>query len=181
MVAPSDDATDGLDPFKIAGVSISGWVPSTKAPPGSVPRHPHTTRQEERLAIWLEFYGRVKWFQRGDVSPRFVQLQRMVTPLKTPYAIQYEYEGVLHDYWPDYIGPLVMGGLFIAEAGLTDDKSRARAQAKARAARRLAHMMGRYYWIGTEDTIVDQHYWNFLMLLGRRDIFTSPPSPMTPM
>ncbi len=56
MVAPSDDATDGLDPFKIAGAIISGWIPSIKAV-RPCPFNTLNTLYEERLWLWLEYHN----------------------------------------------------------------------------------------------------------------------------
>jgi hypothetical protein len=42
------------------------------------------------------------------------------------------------DYLPDVVGTLTNGRLFIAEAGLEDEKREARQQAKAEGARKLA-------------------------------------------
>ncbi|HEY6408493.1 MAG TPA: hypothetical protein VIY29_13585 [Ktedonobacteraceae bacterium] len=49
----------------------------------------------------------------------------------------YVFEGKPHDYLPDVVGTLSDGRLFIAEAGLEDEKREARQQAKAEVARRL--------------------------------------------
>jgi hypothetical protein len=50
MVAP---AVEGIDLFKIAGRSISGWIPSLKM--GAAVRQPFCSQIEERLRRWLEF------------------------------------------------------------------------------------------------------------------------------
>jgi hypothetical protein len=50
MVAPE---VQGIDLFKIAGRSISGWIPSLKT--GSTVRQPFCSQIEERLRRWLEF------------------------------------------------------------------------------------------------------------------------------
>jgi hypothetical protein len=50
MVAP---AVEGIDLFKIAGRSISGWIPSLKT--GAAVRHPFCSQIEERLRLRLEF------------------------------------------------------------------------------------------------------------------------------
>ena len=59
-------------------------------------------------------------------------------------------EGKPHDYLPDVVGTITNGKLFIAEAGMEDDKRQDRNLAKAEAARRLARTQRRVYWIGTE-------------------------------
>ena len=50
MVAP---AVDGIDLFKIAGRSISGWIPSLKAGTVSPVRQPFCSQLEERLFCGL--------------------------------------------------------------------------------------------------------------------------------
>src|SRR5215471_6973842 len=51
MVAP---AVEGIDLFKIAGRSISGWIPSLKT--GAVVRQPFCSQLEEPLLMWLEYH-----------------------------------------------------------------------------------------------------------------------------
>jgi len=51
MVVP---AVEGIDLFKIAGRSISGWIPSLKT--GSTVRQPFCSQLEERLLMWLEYH-----------------------------------------------------------------------------------------------------------------------------
>jgi len=51
MVTP---AVDGIDLFKIAGRSISGWIPSFKMGAVSPLRQPFCSQLEERLLMWLE-------------------------------------------------------------------------------------------------------------------------------
>ena len=46
--------TPGLDIFKIAGQSISGFLPSWKTGDHRQIRQPFTTQLEERLALYLE-------------------------------------------------------------------------------------------------------------------------------
>ena len=51
MVTP---AVEGIDLFKIAGRSISGWIPSLKT--GTAVRQPFCSQLEERLLLWLEYH-----------------------------------------------------------------------------------------------------------------------------
>ena len=44
------------------------------------------------------------------------------TPKHVPFAISYAFAGKPHDYLPDVVGILTNGKLFIAEAGMEDDK-----------------------------------------------------------
>ncbi len=48
MVAP---AKDGIDLFKIANRSLSGWIPSFKAGTDSPVRQPFCSQLEERLLL----------------------------------------------------------------------------------------------------------------------------------
>ena len=66
MVAP---AVEGIDLFKIAGRSISGWIPSLKT--GAAVRQPFCSQIEERLMLWLEYHSQVKSYSRGDIGPQF--------------------------------------------------------------------------------------------------------------
>lgn len=66
MVAP---AVDGIDPFKIAGRSISGWIPSLKTDTIFPLRQPFCSQLEERLLLWLEYHPQVVSYARGDIGP----------------------------------------------------------------------------------------------------------------
>ena len=68
MVAPE---VQSIDLFKIAGRSISGWVPSLKT--GTVVRQPFCSQLEERLLLWLEYHPQVASYARGDIGPDAVE------------------------------------------------------------------------------------------------------------
>jgi hypothetical protein len=53
MVAP---AIAGIDLFKIAGRSISGWVPSCKMSTVAPGKPPFCSQLEERLLLWLKYH-----------------------------------------------------------------------------------------------------------------------------
>jgi hypothetical protein len=53
MVAP---AAAGIDLFKIAGRSISGWIPSFKLSTVAPVKQPFCSQLEERLLLWLEYH-----------------------------------------------------------------------------------------------------------------------------
>ncbi|HET8851542.1 MAG TPA: hypothetical protein VFN02_03385 [Ktedonobacteraceae bacterium] len=72
--------TPGLDIFKIAGRSISGFLPSFKTGDHSHIRQPFTTQLEERLALYLEYHPHVRTYQRGDASEAFAQARQLHTP-----------------------------------------------------------------------------------------------------
>jgi len=163
--------TQGLDIFKIAGASISGWYPSYKTEGSGKARQPFTSLLELMLGLYLEYHPHVVAYQRGDTSAAFNAAHDLSLPLTTPYAIGYERDGAPHQYWPDYVGRLVDGGLLLAEAGLERVKSEEEGQAKAEAARRWATMNGGCYWIGTEERLSRQYHENLIFLHGRRLAF----------
>jgi hypothetical protein len=76
-------------------------------------------------------------------------------------------------YLPDAIGQLQDGSLLIAEAGMEQEKLRARNQAKAEAARNVAMAQGGVYWIGTEATLLPKRHANLVFLHARRQPFPS--------
>src|SRR5258708_14288627 len=119
MVAPS---VDGIDVFKIAGRSISGWIPSFKTGYAKSTRQSFCSQLEERLLLWLEYNPQVVSYARGDIGPPFAATYRLPLPKHAPLAIGYTFEGKPHDYLPDVVGQLQDGATFIAEAGMEDEK-----------------------------------------------------------
>ena len=168
MVAP---AVEGIDLFKIAGRSISGWIPSFKTGMPSPTRQPFCSQLEERPLLYLEYHPQVKSYARGDIGPQFAVTYRLPIPKNSPFAIGYTFEGKPHDYLPDVVGTLSNGTWFIAEAGMEDDKRRDRNLAKAEAARRLARIQRGVFWIGTERTLTRQRHYNLVFLHARRKTF----------
>lgn len=163
--------TPGLDVFKIAGQSISGFLPSFKTGNPRAVRQPFTSQLEERLALYLEYHPHVRTYQRGDASTAFAEAHRLETPLGTPYRITYSFDGTVHDYLPDFVGTLCDGGLLIAEAGQDREKRKDKALAKADAALRLATLHHGAYWIGTELLLSPRRHYNLLFLHSRRQPF----------
>src|SRR5947209_12485888 len=163
----------GIDLFKIAGESISGWIPSWKTGETRPTRQPFCSLMEERLLLYLEYHPQVAWYGRCDISSTFASTYKITTPLPTPYTIDYLFEGNAHVYLPDAIGQLQGGSLLIAEAGLEREKRRERNQAKAAAARKVADDLGGVYWIGTEATLLPQRHANLVFLHARRQPFPS--------
>src|SRR5437868_14238679 len=166
MVAP---AVEGIDLFKIAGRSISGWIPSLKT--GSTVRQPFCNQLEERLLMWLEYHPLVASYARGDIGPQFAETYRLPIPNHAPFAIGYTFEDKPHHYLPDAVGTLTNGQPFIAEAGMEDDKRKDRNLAKAEAARRLARLQRGVFWIGTERTLTKFRHYNLVFLHARRKTF----------
>src|SRR5262247_4231444 len=76
MVVP---AIDGIDLFKIAGRSISGWIPSFKTGAASHVRQPFCSQLEERLLLWLAYHPQVACYARGDIGPQFATTYRLPT------------------------------------------------------------------------------------------------------
>ncbi len=161
----------GIDLFKIAGRSISGWIPSLKTGNPHHVRQPFCSQLEERLLMYLEYHPQVAWYARGDVDAHFATTYRLPTPSKAPFAIGYVFEGQPHHYLPDVVGTLTNGKLLIAEAGMEDEKREARQQAKAEAARKVARRLGGVYWLATEQTLSLQQHYNFVSLHARRQNF----------
>ena len=71
----------GIDLFKIAGESISGWIPSWKLGGQKPTRQPFCSLMEERLLMYLEYHPQVGWYGRGDISPTFASTYNSTTPL----------------------------------------------------------------------------------------------------
>jgi transposase len=171
----SENGIRGVDLFKIAGESISGWIPSWKLGGLKPSRQPFCSLMEERLLMFLEYHPQVVWYGRGDISPTFASTYHITTVLPTPYAINYLFDGNAHVYLPDAIGQLQDGSLFIAEAGMEREKQRDRNQAKAEAACKVAAAQGGVYWIGTEATLLPKRHANLVFLHARRQPFPSFP------
>ena len=161
----------GIDLFKIAGESISGWIPSFKTREARPTRQPFCSQMEERLLLYLEYHPQVAWYGRGDISPTFASTYKVATPLPTPFTINYLFEGKAHVYLPDAIGQLLDGRLLIAEAGLEQDKRSVRNRAKAEAARKVAQQQAGVFWIGTEATLSQVRHANLVFLHARRQTF----------
>jgi hypothetical protein len=88
MVAPT---VEGIDLLKIAGRSISGWIPRFKTGTAGHVRQPFCSQLEERLL----------WLRPCDIGPSFASTYRLPTPKDAPFAIGYTFEGKPHDYLPD--------------------------------------------------------------------------------
>src|SRR2546425_1985396 len=163
--------TPGLDIFKIAGQSVSGYLPGLKGGDRRPVRQPYTSLLELRLALYLEYHPHVRTFQRGDASPAFAEAHRLLTPLGTPYPISYLYDGKVHDYLPDFVGTLCDGGLLIAKAGRESEKSKGKALVKAEAERRLARLKEGEYWIGTDVNLYERRHQTWRNLHARSQPF----------
>ena len=134
-------------------------------------KQPFCSQLEERLLLWLEYHPQVKSYARGDIGQEWARAYRLPIPKHAPFAIGYTFEGNPHDYLPDVVGTLQSGKLFIAEAGMEDDKRGDRNLAKAEAARRLARLQQGVFWIGTERTLTRARHYNLVFLHARRKTF----------
>src|SRR6266478_3834588 len=85
-LAMSENGIRGVDLFKIAGESISGWIPSWKLGDQKPARQPFCSLMEERLLMFLEYHPQVVWYGRGDISPTFASTYKITTPLTSPAA-----------------------------------------------------------------------------------------------
>jgi hypothetical protein len=74
MVVP---AVEGINLFKIAGRSISGWILSFKMNADSPARQPFCSQLEERLLLWPDCHPQVASYARGDIGPQFAKTCRL--------------------------------------------------------------------------------------------------------
>src|SRR5260221_3210444 len=74
----SEMGVRGIDLFKIAGESISGWIPSWKTGEARPTRQPYCSQMEERLLLYLEYHPQVAWYGRGDISSTFASVNACV-------------------------------------------------------------------------------------------------------
>ena len=160
---------------KLLGRVSQGGFPVGKRERPGLLDNPFVERLEERLLLYLEYHPQVAWYGRGDISSTFASTYKIATPLPTPYTISYLFEDKAHTYLPDVTGQFLDGSLLIAEAGLEQDKRKARNRAKAEAARKVAEQQGGSYWIGTEATLAGPRHANLVFLHARRQGFPAWP------
>ncbi len=72
----SEFGVRGIDLFKIAGESISGWIPSWKTGEARPTRQPFCSQMEEQPLLYLEYHPQVAWYGRGDISATFASTWR---------------------------------------------------------------------------------------------------------
>src|SRR5260221_5571262 len=95
MVAP---AVEGIDLFKIAGRSISGWVPSFKMGATSPVKQPFCSQLAERLLLWLEYHPPVVSYALGDIRTPFRAADRSPIPEQSPLPLASKLAWIPHDY-----------------------------------------------------------------------------------
>jgi hypothetical protein len=103
MVTP---AVDGIDLFKIAGRSISGWIKSFKMGAVSPLRQPFCSQLEERLLLSLQDHPPVACSARGDSGAQFATTSQLPTPQSAPFASGSIFDGNSHDSLPDGVDTL---------------------------------------------------------------------------
>src|SRR5256714_8253778 len=107
----SEIGVRGIDLFKIAGESISGWIPSWKAGDIRHIRQPFCSQMEEQLLLHLEYHPLVTWYGRGDSSATFASTYKIPSPLPIPFTSNCLFESKAHVCLPDAIGQLLDGRL----------------------------------------------------------------------
>jgi hypothetical protein len=66
--------------------------------------------------------------------------EEIATPLGTPFPISYVWKGAVHTYYPDYVGKLIDGRPFFAEAGIAAQQRTPQKLAEADAAHQHSHL-----------------------------------------
>jgi transposase len=164
----------GVDLLRIRGASILTWFRTWKGSATGDQVVPCESLAAYRLALYLEYHPLVRYFQRADVARSFADEHRLDYLLPFPLAIPYVLDGGRHEYYPDFMGLLEDGRLFLAEAGLAADKTKPEAQAKAMAAADYALAEGGEYWIGTSAHISDVRFDSLKMLHAGRLVHSEP-------
>src|SRR5258708_37108918 len=100
----SEIGVRGIDLFKIAGESISGWIPSFKTGEARPTRQPFCSQMGERLLLYLEYHPQVAWDRRGDISPTFASPYKVTPPRPRPFTLSYLFEGKAHSSPPACLG-----------------------------------------------------------------------------
>ncbi len=82
---------DGIDPFKITGRTISGWIPRLKTDTVFPLRQPFCSYLKKRLLLWLEYHPQMASYARSGIRPVFAKTYRLSTSKDTPFAIGYTF------------------------------------------------------------------------------------------
>ena len=164
---------NGIDIFKMANLSdaIPGHFYSYKTGNPHYVRQVFSSLHDLALALYLEYYPLVQFYQRGDANRKCATREEIATPLGTPFPISYVWKNAVHTYYPDYVGKLIDGRLLIAEAGVAEAKRTEQELLKADAARQFAKAEGGVFWIATEEQLgsLDSTWLqNLVRLHGRR-------------
>jgi hypothetical protein len=122
--SPDRNVENGIDIFKMANLSdaIPGHFYSYKTGNPHYVRQVFSSLHDLALALYLEYYPLVQFYQRGDANKTCAAREGIATPLGTPFPISYVWKNAVHTYYPDYVGKLIDGRLLIAEAGVAEEK-----------------------------------------------------------
>ena len=169
----SDQGAPGLEIFKMAGKTISGWLPfeKTGAGPKSRLALPYATLEERDALLHLAFNPTVAYVQRGDIDKEFADAHRLGCRLPLPYVIPYMFEGREHLYYIDWVGILEGGKLFGVEASVEELKSDAQSQAKLDAAALHFRKLGGRFWLFLPTVVNDLRTYNLQRLNAHRPSF----------
>src|SRR5438309_7867944 len=97
-LAMSENGIRGVDLFKIANESISGWIPSWKLGGQKPSRQPFCSLMEERLLWFWGSHPQWFWFGRVDSIRPFAQTKTFLTRSTTQYPITYLFKGMPNVY-----------------------------------------------------------------------------------
>ena len=166
----------GIDIIQAAKVNgtICGHFYSSKTGDPDCVRQIYPSLRALALALYLEYRPLVQLYQRGDASQTCARREGVATPLGTPYPISYVWENTVQIYLPDYVGKLIDGRLFIAEAGVAALQRTPEKRAATDAARQFAKAQNGVFWIATEEqlgSLGSVWYQNMTRLHGRRSAF----------
>lgn len=168
------DPESGLDIFRMAGKSISGWLPFTKTGtgPGSRLALPYAAETERDALLYLANHPGVAYVQRGDIKPSFAAAHRLGCRLEVPFVIPYEFGGKTHDYYIDWVGVTVEAELFGVEASIEEFKNDPQSRTKMAAADAFFRKQGGWYGLFLPgETISDVRVSNLLRLNAHRADF----------
>lgn len=172
--ATRPESEPGLDIFKLAGKSISGWLPfeKTGTGPGSRLALPYTAETERDALLYLANHPGVAYVQRGDMKPSFAEAHKLRCRLEVPFVIPYEFGGQTHDYYIDWVGVATGGALFGVEASIEEFKSDPQSRAKMAAAADYFRKAGGWYGLFLPgETVSDVRISNLLRLNAHRTHF----------
>jgi hypothetical protein len=123
----------GLPIFTLAKKCIKGWYPISKGGENVLIPFVGVTN-EEKLMYFMEYNPEIVHIERADIGDDFAQRYDLKKSSLLPIVIEYEYEGKMHNYYPDFFVKLKSGETIIVEVGERDEKKKKKALAKALAA-----------------------------------------------
>ncbi|WP_313560503.1 Mu transposase C-terminal domain-containing protein, partial [Ruminiclostridium cellobioparum] len=157
----------GLPIFTLAKDVISGWFPITKGGKNDI--IPFIGKSEEAFLLYCEFHPYILSIERADIDEKFTILYNLEKCNLSPIIIPYEYNGKMHNYYPDFILTLKYGKTIIVELGMYDEKLNAKNLCKSLAAIDYCNKNGWEYWLITDRNILSEKRKNNLLLLKSYD------------